>query len=1169
VLLATMHHIVCDGWSILSVLPRELGALYTAFSRGEPSPLAELAVQYADYTLWQRSWLQGDVLDQQIAYWKDQLDGAPPAIELPTDRPRPVSQSFRGAVIRFSLSPDASAEIRRLSREAGVTPYMMLLSVYALVLSRHSGQQDVVIGSPIAGRRHREVENLAGLFLNMLVLRIDLHDDPTFRDLLHRTRETALGAFAHQDLPFEKLVDLLQPARDLSRQPLFQVAFALQNVPEETVQLAGLTRTRLGDDDQTIASKFDLSLYMYETEEGLVGHFEYATDLFDGATIERVLSHFRCTLARVLASPDAPISSCAAIDDAERAQQLDTWNNTALGIDDELEVQDAVARQAAERPDAVAVGCAGTTLTYAELDARATRLARHLIGLGLVPDTTVGVFLERGTDMVAALLAILKAGAAYLPLDVSLPHDRLALMLGGTDTSLVLTRSELAGGLPHGRWRALALDSAQDDIAKHPVEPLDPPDHRRGLAYVIHTSGSTGRPKGVMVERRSLVNLLAWFRNILDFGQTDRLLSVTSLSFDIAALELFLPLTTGGYLEIADGASVADGETLRDLIAAVRPSVMQATPSTWWLLASAGWKPGEMSVICGGEALPAALLPLLSSGRGTTWNAYGPTETTIWSTAWRARPDARPSIGRPLANTQLYVLDQRLEPVPIGVMGELYIAGRGIARGYAGRPGLTAERFVASPFALGERMYRTGDLVRYDSSGELLFTGRTDDQIKLRGHRIELGEIEAALGEHPGVRKAVVAFRDAGDQGQRLIAYLVPEGAPASPDELSAHLRQMLPSYMMPSAFVTIEDFPLTPNGKIDRAALPTPDVQRGREIHLPRNEAEWKLMQIWERYLNTTVGLKDDFFASGGHSLLAVVVIGACNRALYVELPVAALFEHPTVEGLAVQYRKAAASPSSSPLITFRPPGRKRPVFCVHPASGHALCFADFASHLGEDRGVYGLQPVGVGTTSRVLPDSIEELAAAYVRIMQAEQPQGPYQLVGWSFGGLVAYEMALQLEQAGQPVPFVAVLDAGLPDAMGKVAGPATDDYLAEYVHGVVDDLAPARGLGELLREMRARGITPPDFSLAEAETMQATHRQAQMLARKYRPQRWTGRLFLVRAVDSVSQLNADFADLGWSETTGRRPIMIGVECPHAKMMVPPNAEQIAMLLAPYLAE
>jgi amino acid adenylation domain-containing protein len=889
VLLVCVHHIVSDAWS-LGVLVREVGLLYGAYARGETSPLPELTVQYADFASWQRSWLQGERLERTLSYWHERLAGAS-ALELPTDRPRPAAQTYRGAQETAVLPGALVGELKALGRAEGATLFMVLVAALSVLLQRYSGQDDIVVGSPIANRNHSELESVVGFFVNTLVLRTDLVGDPTVRELVAQVRRTALEAYAHQDLPLERLLAELGLARDLSRNPLFQVFVALQNVPFEPAALEGVTLQAVPFAAE--ATQFDLELYFAEAGDGLLVTCRYNRDLFDAGTIRRMLGHYERVLAAMVGAPQARVSAVSLLGADEHAQ-LESWNTTQAAYPQTC-LHALFEWQVERTPEAVAVAYADEQLTYAELNARANGLAHHLVGLGVGPGVLVGVCVERSLEMLVALLGVLKAGGAYVPLDPSYPAERLQYMIEDAATSVLLTQRGLTDRVTVGDTQAVYLDEmawSEGDGApgRNPAVAVGPDE----LAYVIYTSGSTGRPKGVAVAHRSLVNFLWSMKAEPGVSEHDVLLAVTTLSFDIAGLELYLPLLVGARVVIATSAEVRDGRALMSRLHRSGATVMQATPVTWRMLLQAGWDGGaELKILCGGEALTQDLARELLPKGASLWNLYGPTEATIWSTLERVHVgEGRVTVGRPIANTRAYVLDDALEPVPVGVLGELYLGGDGVARGYWRRPELTSERFVPEPFVDDDaaRMYRTGDLARYRGDGRLEILGRADFQVKVRGFRIELGEVELALAQHPSVRQAVVvACADVTDT-QQLVAYVIPEaGSDLSWGELREHVKARLPEYMVPVNVVWLDAFPLTLNGKVDRKALPDPSRTRDRgsdELAAPRGTLEILMARIWEDLLDVDeVSAYDTFFDLGGHSLLTLKVVDRLERETGVRI--------------------------------------------------------------------------------------------------------------------------------------------------------------------------------------------------------------------------------------------------------------------------------------------
>jgi amino acid adenylation domain-containing protein len=910
--LFTLHHIASDGWS-MGVLIREVSVLYAAFREGRPSPLPELPIQYLDYARWQRGLLTGKVLEEQLAYWREAIAGVAP-LQLPTDRPRPPFQTFRGATRSFAVPASTTEALKALGQRQGGTPFMVLLAAFSALLHRLCGHQDIPIGTPTANRDRAEFEKLIGFFINTLVLRADLTGTPSFEQLLGRVRRVALAGFAHQVLPFEKVVFELQPERDLSSSPLFQVMFTLQNTPAEALVLPGLELRPFGTGIGT--AKFDLTLNMVERPDGLAGSLEHNTDLFDRSTIDRMLGHFRSLLEQVVADPARSVVDLALLSPAEHHQLVVEWSDSLAPCPEGVRVHELIQQQVMRKPEGVAVSFQGRQLTYRELDLQAERLAARLAAAGVGPDARVAVCLDRTLEMVVALLAVWKAGAAYIPMDPSYPEERLAYVLADAGIALLLADQATPVGLAERAAAVVRVDRDAEEEGT-PAPPAWGDAAQR--AYVIYTSGSTGRPKGVEVTHGALVNFLRSMSERPGLGPDDVLLAVTSLSFDIAGLELFLPLLVGARVEIASRDAAADGSRLLRLLAESGATVMQATPVTWRLLVEAGWSGGDgLAVLCGGEGLPERLAAELCERSDAVWNLYGPTETTVWSAARRIRSGEKVAVGPPIANTGLHLLDSGLGPVPVGVPGELWIGGQGLARGYWNRPELTADRFVPDPLSglSGARIYRTGDLARFRPDGAVDFLGRADHQVKVRGFRIELGEIEAALESHASVERAVVVAR--GEEGaRRLVAYLVPRDGDASAlsiTNLRESLVRSLPDYMVPAAWVLLDALPLTPNGKVDRRALPAPDEGRpdlGTVYIAPRTALEEVLAAIWSELLRVErVGVLDSFFALGGQSLLAIQVVSRIGEALQIEVPLRRLFEAPTVGGLAEALLRDSSSP-------------------------------------------------------------------------------------------------------------------------------------------------------------------------------------------------------------------------------------------------------------------
>jgi non-ribosomal peptide synthetase component F/acyl carrier protein len=886
-LVLVVHHLMIDGWSI-GVLLGELSHLYNAFRDGKPSPLPNVALQYADYAMWQREWLDGERMDKQVAYWREQLDGCPSVLDIPADRARPPVQSFRGAVAKHTIPADLYEEVENFSRRENVTPFMTLFAAWTTLLHRWTGQNDLPVGVGLANRPRAELESIVGFFVNTLVLRADLSGEPTFRELLAQVRGTTLGAQANQDAPLSRVLETMKVDRAASHMPFLQTMMFFQSYSQAMVPMNGLTVSRISlADIDPGAAQTDISLYVNSDGPGDL-QFQYSTDLFDADTIARLSGNLIVLIGAALKDPDVSITRLPLLTEAEQAQ-LAAWNDTRAPYADDRPLIALLTAQMERTPEAMAVTFNGRVMTYGELRCRSNELARELRARGIGAGSLVGLYVERSLEMLIGLVAILEAGGAYVPLDPSYPADRLAYMLGAAEAKVVVTTGELRGSVPVQNVDIVLADATAplEDVA--PIDCGATPDD---LAYVIFTSGSTGKPKGVQITQRSAANLLASVAREPGMQAGDSICAVSTLSFDI------------------------DGAALARLVDASRVTVMQATPATWRMLLEIGWRgKSDLKIITTGEACPRELADRLATCCKELWNLYGPTETTVYSALGPIVPAAGPiSIGRPVANTQIHIVDRNFQPLPVGVPGELLIGGDGLARGYLGRPDLTSEKFIPDPFSTkpGARVYRAGDLALWRRDGTLEVVGRMDHQVKLRGFRIELGEIEAALAECAGVEQAVVHCREDRPGDKRLVAYVtlasVTANATLTADVMRAHLRKSLPDYMIPSAFLVLEAFPLTPNGKVDRKALPAPDAAgAAAEGELPRTPEEQQMAALWGEVLGRLQIKRDDnFFNLGGHSLLATQMLARLHNTFGVEVPLRVLFDAPTLSALSAHVATA-----------------------------------------------------------------------------------------------------------------------------------------------------------------------------------------------------------------------------------------------------------------------
>jgi amino acid adenylation domain-containing protein len=1216
--LLTMHHIVTDGWSF-GVAARELAALYEAFRAGLPSPLPALTVQYADYAVWQRERLKGPLLDAMLDHWTRRLAGVPP-LELPTDRPRPAVRSARGATHFFRLPAPLAEAIRAFGRREGATPFMTLLAAFQTLLHRYAGQDDFAVGSPIANRHRVEVEGLIGYFINMLVHRADLTGDPTFRELLGRVRAGALTAFENQDLPLERLVEALQPPRDLSRTPVFQVMFVFQNNELPDVRRSDLSLSALEIGAATGAAKFDLTLAMADDGAAMVGSFEYDAALFDESTVARMSGHFLTLLESVAADPSQRVSALPILPESEREQVLNGWNATRVEFPTEARVHRLFEARAARTPGAIAVEGESFRLTYRELDERANRLAHHLRGRGVGPDVLVGLAVERSIEMAVGLLGILKAGGAYLPLDPDYPRERLAAMLLDARVPVLLTQRRLLERLPESDAEVVLLDDSDDAFADMPETNPGVEVSTNDAAYVIYTSGSTGTPRGAVITHGGLANHALAAAGLFELAPDDRVLQFASLSFDIAVEELFPTWSRGASVVLRGGDDTLEPGRFLRWIEERRITVLDLPTAYWhaWVndLAAKGmWLPPTLRlVIVGGEkALPAVYEKWRSiGGDRVRWiNTYGPTETTVIASAFE--PDGELDgntlpIGRPIANTRIYVLDSHMNPSPIGVPGELYIGGAGVCRGYLGKPLETAERFVADPFSGNavDRLFRTGDRARWRADGQVEFLGRVDQQLKIRGYRVEPGEVEAALMSHAGVRQAaVVAGLDASG-ATRLDAYVVVENENENEvvaDDLRRVLRERLPRPLVPSTFTTLTAFPLTPSGKVDRRALPAPaSANSGRaETIAPRDPVEARLAVIWEEVLDVRpISITESFFELGGHSLLAIRLLARVEEEFGLRLELSTLFLGPTVLDQANLLRSPAPrSRVWSPLVAIQPEGTRPPFFCVHPAGGVVYCFHDLARLLGVDRPFYAFQSAGLDD-DRAPFARVEEMAACYVAAMREARPEGPYDLGGWSLGGVVAFEMARQLRAQGQEVGTLALFDAWAPSGSPPVI-PAPLRAVAHEVaalellgpRGEGDDplddmLVLAEFAGDLAGNFGGnvktligylRGLDPDarrDYLLKSFKLDQVYYletgperigrflrvlRSNLLAVVRYEPEAYPGRVDLFRA--KAKGRGATDPSMGWEPLAGGDVAIHTIPGDHAGILKPPGVAVLAEAL------
>lgn len=1044
VLAFVCHHIITDGWSMM-VFAKELAAHYEAGLADSHANLDPLPLSYSDAVGQQRRRLTGERLERLLEYWKTALGSGSPVLNLPCDRPRPVNPTHKGGRCEFTLSSNATEALKALARAENVTLFVALLTVLKVLLSRYTNQDDIVVGSPNAGRTSSKVRGLFGLFLNTMVLRTDLSGDPAFVDALRRVQDVVRGAMRNAELPLEQLVSELRPDRHVNRSPLFQVLFVYLNIAMHELKLPGLQTAPYRIDSG--ASDFDLTLMMWETEGQLAGYFQYSTDLFDQKTVERIARHFQVLLEGAVADSNEAVSKLPLLSSDEEEQLVHGWNASRFPLPENITLQTLFEDQVGKTPHALALVYENRRITYAQLNRRANLLARRLIDRGVGPGAYVGVFADRSIEFVVALLGVVKAGGAFVPLDPDYPDERIETMLEDAHPEVVLTQTQIAGRLSHVKSEVIRIEPDCPPVAS---EPLENPDVRAGSgdpAYVVYTSGSTGAPKGAINRHEGVCNRMVWIQKNFPLTAEDRVLHKTPVGFDVTVSDVFWPLFAGATLVIARPGGHRDTAYLAKTIQEHGITTIHFVPSMLRAFLDderASSCTSLKRVFSGGETLTRELVQrFFARLNAELHNQYGPAEAAIDVVYWQCKPDDRQlvvPIGRPIANTQIYILDAHMQPVPVGVPGEIHIGGAQVGAGYLNRKALTDERFVPDPFSerAGARLYKTGDRARFRPDGVVEFLGRMDYQVKIRGCRVELGEIEAAIVLHDAVRDAVVCEWGKPDETTRLIAYVVtrPEAA-IQVRELRDVLRNKLPEYMIPSIFLQLDALPLSANGKLDRSMLPAPTADpcpSTRPTTSPESDIEKRLAAIWCKLLHLeSAGMEDDFFESGGHSLLTVELVQAIKKEFGVDLPLQRVFEAPTLSEIAQHIselsnngaddaRYHAYHPSS--LVPIQPSGSKTPLFLAAPAGGVVFVYYNLLPLLDPDQPLYGLQdPVlcEPGYSCK----NISDLAARYISEMRSVQPMGPYMVGGWSFGGVVAYEIACQLRDSGEEVSLVALID------------------------------------------------------------------------------------------------------------------------------------------------
>jgi amino acid adenylation domain-containing protein len=1170
ILFLNVHHFVCDG-SSLAILLDELSIFYAAHARARGASLPPISRSFFDYARSELARLETDESKRELRSAVGRLEGLEP-LELPTDRPRPALFSHRGAICSFTFSRELSASIKALAGQLAVTPYLVLLTAYELLLSRYSGQRDLAVAIPIDGRGVKDA-SLVGFFAKTLVLRTDLGGTPSFSELVARVKASRLAAFAAEHVPFEHLVEALDAAQDRSRTPIFQALFSLEEARFRMDPVTGQPwrRVRLANG----GAKTDLTLVMEHDHDHFLGELEYCTDLFDRHTIQRLLKNFETLLESVVRDPHAPAMRARMLHSDDLAA-LDRINETRRELPVVGGFYELIREQARLSPSRVAIRDQHGNMSYDELDGSSDAWAARLAASGVTRGARVGVAVGRSRRVLEVNLGVMKAGAAYVPLDTSFPRDRLAFMARDAELTCIVAERAAVEALPEGVplliVEELERTTAPAGFAQVVNEPSD-------VAYIIYTSGSTGLPKGVEVLHGGVSNLLNSMSRAPGCGPDDRVMAVSTFSFDMCIAELYLPLVVGACTIIAPRTCAADGETLARVIDDYGATFVQATPTTFKLLVEAGLPEQPFKAIGGGEPFPAELARALSRRCSEVWNGYGPTETTVYATFYRIEdPDSPVLIGRPIENTKVYVLDSEQQRVPFGVVGELYIGGAGVSRGYRNCTDLTRARFLRDPFSDDMRamMYRTGDLVRARADG-LQYLGRTDSQVKLRGYRIELGEIESLLLAHESVEQAVVLIREFGPNDQRLVAYVTgSEGL--RPAALRAYLGKQLPRYMVPRLIVALSSMPMTPSGKIDRILLPDPrGLAQSEDERRPVSECatERVILEIWQRVLGTPdVGVDDDFFAAGGHSLLAVQLVREINRALHTRLSLGVIFEAPTIRAQAARVDRGEHGGGVS-IVLLNPGGRREPLFCI---CGINL-YQSLATELAGDRPVYGLYlPIEGELLERATVElDPHAMAKQYLEAIRSVQTRGPYHLAGVSFGGALAYEIARQIRASGEQVGMLALLDTILPSALPasrmRQAARAAASWarsnlgpLASVLDAAPSALKRAVGVPKLATEEVPGRSNENDTSASLAERT----RRYQQAMTSYEPSMlpYDGDVVLVRALDQFRQLPGCAPDYGWSKYVRGELEMYDLPGDHLGILTAPHVREVARWITGKLA-
>jgi amino acid adenylation domain-containing protein len=1196
IFLINIHHIIADAIS-LRIFMDELEQVYHSLLNHENVNLPAIPVNYTDFALYENQWLSGKEYRNQLEFWKKELNGAPEVLQLPMDFPRPKKTTYHGTEYNFYIDPELKEKLADLSKKMSTGLSIPLLSAFAVLINRYSLQDDFILGFPVANRIYPELESLTGVFINTLPIRFTFPDEINFQEFTRNTTKRFLSAYGNQEIPVDRLVEELKLKRSMNINPLFQVLFNyLTDFPNE-LKFPGTTFQLT--DGERVSAQVDLTLTVNDLQRGLKCTYEYNTDLFRKETIARMSGNYLTILRAIVENETLNINAIPLLTRQEKNLMLEEWNNTVVDYPKEKCIHHLFEEQVRKTPDSIAVAFENEQLTYAELNARANRLARHLVKQGAKEGTIVAIYVHRSIDLIAGLLAISKSGATYLPLDPIYPKARLALILEDAKPLLLVSELSMAGNLPETNSRVILLD----DKKEYSLESSEnlPYGNSTNPAYILYTSGSTGKPKGVQIKHHSVINLVCSMSKSLQVTSQDILLAETTISFDIAEMEMYLPLFAGAKLVIAAEGTAMNVELLKSKIDETNATLFQATPVTFRMLLLSGWKGKQnLKVVCGGEAFPRELARELLSRCKEVWNGYGPTETTIYSVARKITAEdcvgeGYVPIGHPLDNTTLYVLNQKLMPVPIGIAGELYIGGEGVSTGYLNLPEMTAERFIADPFTKNpeSRIYKTGDVVQYFPDGTLMYLSRVDSQVKIRGFRIELGEIESALSQFDGIRENAVIARVDGQGEKMLVAYCVTDKKQRLDEkELKQYLKERLPDYMVPSAIVMMEKLPLTANNKVDRKALPEPELfstSISKEYIEPKTITEKKLAAIWSSVLKIEkIGILDDFFEIGGHSMIAVTMIIKIEKEFGIRLPLATLFEQSNIQKLSKVIENGIKPDKWRSLVPLRPTGSKKPLFLIHGLGLNVLLYTTIINYLDPEQPVYGLQAKGLNGTDRPL-ETIEEIASYYISEIMTIDSEGPYQLAGYSLGGNIAFEMGRQLTEMGKKVSFIGLLDA-------VAESPVNNDSILSYIesgmkYGMNYLLWNIfyffktsneskfsiirrrwRGLGKKVRGMDI------DVSHGNHASKGEEHELPKYLRRVHRANRLAGRRYVIKPYDGQVHLFKaehqtfyipDPINYGWDKYANRGVIIHEIPGEHSSTFAPPNDRYFSSILQKSLDE